>query len=79
MINSPGFLAASTGNERFALDCYRRFIQMFSDIVLYVEFNRFEEMLNIKINIVYSMTTNYSPNTEEIIAGTKRLSSLGPE
>jgi pyruvate,orthophosphate dikinase len=38
-------LAAATGNERFALDCYRRFIQMFSDIVLYVEFNRFEEVL----------------------------------
>ena len=32
-------------NERFALDCYRRFIQMFSDIVLHVEFYRFESVL----------------------------------
>jgi pyruvate,orthophosphate dikinase len=38
-------LAAATGNERFALDCYRRFIQMFSDIVLNVEFGKFEEVL----------------------------------
>ncbi|MFY9431673.1 MAG: pyruvate, phosphate dikinase [Thermacetogeniaceae bacterium] len=38
-------LAAATGNERFALDCYRRFIQMFSDIVLHVEFYRFEDIL----------------------------------
>ena len=30
-------LAAATGDERFALDCYRRFIQMFSDIVLGIE------------------------------------------
>lgn len=27
-------LAALSGNERFAYDCYRRFIQMFSDVVL---------------------------------------------
>jgi len=38
-------LAAATNNERFALDCYRRFIQMFSDIVLHVEFHRFEDVL----------------------------------
>ncbi len=38
-------LAAATDNERFALDCYRRFIQMFSDIVLHVEFHRFEDVL----------------------------------
>ncbi len=38
-------LAAATGNERFALDCYRRFIQMYSDIVLHVEFYRFENVL----------------------------------
>ncbi|MGB4504522.1 MAG: pyruvate, phosphate dikinase [Syntrophaceticus sp.] len=38
-------LADATGDERFALDCYRRFIQMFSDIVLHVEFNVFEEVL----------------------------------
>ena len=38
-------LAEATGNERFALDCYRRFIQMYGDIVLNVEFNKFEDAL----------------------------------
>lgn len=38
-------LAKATNDQRFALDCYRRFIQMFSDIVLGVEFNKFEEIL----------------------------------
>lgn len=27
-------LAAATGNERFAWDCYRRFVQMYGDVVL---------------------------------------------
>jgi len=27
-------LAARTGNERFAWDCYRRFVMMFGDVVL---------------------------------------------
>ena len=52
-------LAAATGNERFALDCYRRFIQMFSDIVLYVEFNRFEEVLeNFKARFLRTRWTS---------------------
>lgn len=38
-------LAAATQDERFALDCYRRFIQMFGDIVLGIEHSRFEEVL----------------------------------
>ncbi len=36
---------AATQNERFALDCYRRFIQMFSDVVLEVEHHKFEAVL----------------------------------
>ncbi|MDX2073930.1 MAG: pyruvate, phosphate dikinase [Alphaproteobacteria bacterium] len=38
-------LAAKTGNERFAYDSYRRFIQMYSDVVLEVDHYHFEEML----------------------------------
>ncbi len=38
-------LARRTGNPRFAYDCYRRFIQMFADVVLGVESDRFEEAL----------------------------------
>ncbi len=38
-------LAAKTGNERFAYDCYRRFIQMFSDVVMEIEKSIFEKTL----------------------------------
>ncbi|MDI6831483.1 MAG: pyruvate, phosphate dikinase [Actinomycetota bacterium] len=41
-------LAAQTGDERFAYDAYRRFIQMFSDIVMGVSREFFEEELNRK-------------------------------
>jgi pyruvate,orthophosphate dikinase len=36
-------LAASTGDERFAWDCYRRLVQMFGDVVCGVPGARFEE------------------------------------
>ena len=38
-------LAANSKNERFAWDCYRRFVQMFSDVVLGIEHDRFEQIL----------------------------------
>lgn len=36
-------LAQKTGNPRFAYDCYRRFIQMFADVVLEADGERFED------------------------------------
>ncbi len=41
-------LINKTGNERFAWDAYRRFIQMFGDVVMYVEHDKFEEALQAK-------------------------------
>ena len=38
-------LARSSGDERFAYDSYRRFIQMYSDVVLGVEREQFEHLL----------------------------------
>jgi pyruvate,orthophosphate dikinase len=38
-------LAKLTDNERFAYDSYRRFIQMFSDVVMEVEKSKFEKIL----------------------------------
>ena len=38
-------LAKKTGNERFALDSYRRFLQMFGDVVLGVRHSLFEKNL----------------------------------
>jgi pyruvate,orthophosphate dikinase len=42
---SVGGLAKQTNNERFALDSYRRFVQMFGRIVLDVHGDAFEEAL----------------------------------
>ena len=39
-------LIAQTGNERFAWDSYRRFIQMFSKVVLDIEGDLFENAIN---------------------------------
>ncbi len=39
-------LAEETQNERFAYDAYRRFIQMFGDVVMGIELEHFEEILN---------------------------------
>ena len=38
-------LAKQTGNERFAYDSYRRFIQMFSDVVMEIKKSNFESAL----------------------------------
>lgn len=38
-------LAANTGNLRFAYDAYRRFIQMFADVVLEIPKHSFEHLL----------------------------------
>jgi pyruvate,orthophosphate dikinase len=40
-------LASVSGDERFAWDSYRRFIQMYSDVVLGLDHGRFEEALEI--------------------------------
>ncbi|WP_066481063.1 MULTISPECIES: pyruvate, phosphate dikinase [unclassified Sphingomonas] len=40
-------LATVSGDERFAWDSYRRFIQMYSDVVLELDHGRFEEALEI--------------------------------
>jgi pyruvate, orthophosphate dikinase len=40
-------IAKSSGDERFAWDSYRRFIQMYSNVVLGVEHHNFEEILEV--------------------------------
>lgn len=40
-------LAARSGDPRFAFDSYRRFIQMYSDVVLGVDHYHFEELLEL--------------------------------
>ena len=43
--NTIGALAKKCGDERFAFDCYRRFIEMYSSVVLGVAHHEFEEAL----------------------------------
>ena len=44
-------LVAKSGNERFAYDSYRRFIQMYSDVVLGVDHGVFEDILDNHKNL----------------------------
>jgi len=41
-------LAAQSGDPRFAYDSYRRFIQMYGNVVLGVDHHQFEELLELK-------------------------------
>jgi pyruvate,orthophosphate dikinase len=41
-------LAGASGNPRFAYDSYRRFLQMYADVVLGVSIHRFEQLLAAK-------------------------------
>ena len=53
--------AESTDDERFAYDSYRRFIQMFGDVVLDVEHGKFEEALESLKKSAAPGTTRISP------------------
>ena len=52
-------LAAASGNPRFAYDSYRRFLQMYADVVLGVSIHRFEQLLSTK-----RLTTGASSDAE---------------
>lgn len=41
-------LAGKVNDERFAYDCYRRFIAMFGDVVLGIEFRKFDSLIEDK-------------------------------
>jgi len=43
-------IIAKTGNERFGWDAYRRFVQMFGDVVMGVEHDEFEKAIQAKKN-----------------------------
>ncbi len=54
-------LALRTGNERFAYDSYRRFIQMYSNVVLGIDHHEFEEILeDFKDRKGFSLDTELS-------------------
>jgi hypothetical protein len=51
-------LAAATKNERFAWDCYRRFVQMYGDVVLGVQKREGEDHEPFEVVIEISNTRN---------------------
>jgi len=61
-------LVAQTGDERFAYDAYRRFIQMFSKIVLDTQPHAFEEVLD-----QYKKRANVTNDAEISAADLKKL------
>ncbi len=63
-------LARQSGNERFAMDSYRRFIQMYSDVVLGVDHGVFEDILDTykNLNSLRSDTNLEAEDWREIIA-----------
>ena len=68
-------LVALTGNERFAWDAYRRFIQMFGRIVLDVDGERFEHAIQAKKNArgAAADTDLTAPDLRELVTEFKAI------
>tara|TARA_R100000005_G_scaffold91715_1_gene64348 strand:+ start:2634 stop:5312 length:2679 start_codon:yes stop_codon:yes gene_type:complete len=63
-------LEAQSGDKRFAYDSYRRFIQMYSDVVLGVDHFHFEELLEIlKEEKGYLLDTDLTADDWENLVG----------
>lgn len=68
-------LAKLTNNERFAYDSYRRFIQMFSDVVMGVEKRLFEDLID-KVKVkkgVYFDTDLDANDLKELVLEFKNI------
>ena len=68
-------LGAETGDKRFAYDSYRRFIQMYGDVVMGVEHEMFEEILeDAKADGGHEQDTDLSADDwKSVIGAYKRL------
>ena len=68
-------LAKKTSNERFAYDSYRRFIQMFGDVVMEIKKSNFDEVFEGQkkkagVEFDFELTTE---DLKEVIAGYKEV------
>src|SRR5580698_2219155 len=68
-------LAAKSGNERFAYDCYRRFIQMFGEVALNIEMEKFDHIFDArKAKVKAKLDTDLkAEDLKAIIAEYKKL------
>jgi pyruvate,orthophosphate dikinase len=66
-------LAKKTGDPRFAYDSYRRFIQMYGQVVLGIEHHHFEELLDShKLDVGATLDTDLSAEDwQSVVAGFK--------
>ena len=63
-------IAANAGDERFAWDSYRRFIQMYSNVVLDIDHHNFEDILDeYKDRRGFSLDTDLSADDWKKIVG----------
>ena len=68
-------LAKKTGNDRFAYDSYRRFIQMFGDVVMEIKKSNFDEVFEgqkKKAGVEYDVELT-TDDLKEVIAGYKEV------
>lgn len=68
-------LAQKSGDRRFALDCYRRLIQMFGDVVLEISKKSFEDILK-DVKRRNNVTNDFElseKNLEEVMTNYKKL------
>jgi pyruvate,orthophosphate dikinase len=68
-------LAKRSGDARFAYDSYRRFIQMFGNVVLNIDHHEFEEVLetfkrDLNVTLDTALTADH---WKEVIAGYKKV------
>jgi len=68
-------LIAQTANERFAYDAYRRFVQMYSKVVLGVDGKKFEDLIEaFKEKLGVKQDTELDKDTlKELVVAFKRL------
>jgi len=68
-------LAAKSGNERFAFDCYRRFIQMFGEVALDIAMEKFDHIFDSrKAKVKAKLDTDLNAaDLKAIIADYKKL------
>ncbi|HKF74342.1 MAG TPA: pyruvate, phosphate dikinase [Stellaceae bacterium] len=73
--NTAEGLAKRSGDPRFAYDSYRRFIQMYGQVVLGVDHHHFEDLLeNHKLNDGKTLDTDLAAEDwKEVVAGYKEL------
>jgi pyruvate,orthophosphate dikinase len=63
-------LAKKTGNPRFAYDCYRRFIQMFGEVSLRIEMEKFDHIFDArKAKIKAKLDTDLTAEDLQAIIG----------